>query len=183
MKKIIFALLILFLITGCSKNTTTNKTELTNTDSFPISLEEFVKEYNKNLDRLKDNNFEHIPSHLDLKNLGKFEKQKNGYYVRKLIKEPDDKPGKVYAINAWYDKDKKFNGLNLTTMSINDEFSSKGIVSATVMLRSLGLDGKRISNFFDGNENELEYTEGEYHVSFMMVPDMGVFNVKVEKKK
>jgi hypothetical protein len=183
LKKIVMTALFLLLVAGCSSKATTERTESKGTDSFPISLEEFVNEYNKNLDTLKNNNFEVIPSHLDLKNIGGFKKEKNGSYTRKLIKEPDDTPGQGYGINAWYNKDKKLTGLNLTTMSTNEEFSPKGIISATVMLRSLGLDEKQVSNFFGGNENEMEYTEGEYHVSFMMVPDMGVFVVKVEKKK
>jgi hypothetical protein len=174
---------VLLLIAGCSSKATPKNTESKNTDSFPISLEEFVNEYNKNLDTLENSNFKNLPSHLDLKNIGKFKKEKNESYTRELIKEPDNNPGQGYSIDAWYNKDKQLNGLNLTTMSINKEFSPKGIVSATVMLRSLGLDGKQLSNFFDGDKNELEYTEGKYHVSFMMVPDMGVLLVHVEKKK
>jgi hypothetical protein len=183
LKKIIMTAFVLLIIAGCSNKATTEKAESKNTDSFPISLEEFVNEYNKNLDTLKDNNFKVIPSHLNLNNLGEFQKEKNGSYVRELIKEPDDTPGQGYSIDAWYNKDKKLKGLALSTLSINDQFSQKGIVSATIMLRSLGLDEKQVSNFFSGNENEMDYTEGEYHVSFMMVPDMGTLLVHVEKKK
>jgi hypothetical protein len=183
LKKIIMTAFVLLLITGCNSKATTEKTESKNTDSFPISLDNFVEEYNKNLDVLKESGtVDHIPSHIDLDEIGEFKKEKNNVYTRELIKESDDIPGQGYDINAWYNKDKKLTGLNLTTMSINKEFSPKGIVSATVMLRSLGLDEKQVSNFFSGNENEMEYTEGEYHVSFMMVHDMGVFVVKVDKK-
>ncbi|RDE19247.1 hypothetical protein [Parageobacillus thermoglucosidasius] len=183
MKKIVMTAFVLLLIAGCSSKASTEKTETNNTDSFPISLEEFVNEYNKNLDTLKDNNFEVIPSYLDLKSAGEFKKEKNGSYVRELIREPDNTPGQGYSIDAWYNKDKKLKGLALSTLSINDQFSQKGIVSATVMLKSLGLDGKQLSNFLDGDKNEVEYTEGKYRVSFMMVPDMGVLLVHVEKKK
>ncbi|MGG3799004.1 hypothetical protein [Metabacillus fastidiosus] len=193
MKYLILLLISLLVLVSCSNKTSNEvkKQESVSTEDvdkeinnpfFTMSLEKFVDEYNSNIDILIDNDNDVVPSHIDLNKIGDFQKEENNSYIKKIVKENDKNKEQNYDITAWYNQDKKLYQLTLVTMSIDDNFSEKGIASSIVLLRTLGLDGSKINEFFKGDDDEITYQEGGYNVSLKMISDMGVLMVSVKVK-
>ncbi|KND05443.1 hypothetical protein BHT95_19155 [Bacillus paralicheniformis] len=169
MKKI---LLVLFLVlAGCSsapQNKTDNqtataeeKTETTEAKSdFSFTLNEFIDEYNKQIDNGIYDGKEKIPSHLQKDE--DFFKVDGGSYVQILAKETDnDAEHKSYTLSSIHNKDKELMGINFRISTAFDKdkvlhFSSTGTLAGYKLMKTLNFEEETLQTAF--KEADPEYS-------------------------
>ncbi|MEC2310576.1 hypothetical protein [Bacillus atrophaeus] len=145
--------LIMFLVlAGCSsapqnKSESTSaeskeKTEAVETkDGFNFTLDEFIGEYNNQIDKGIYDGKEKIPSHLQKDE--EFLKVDGGSYIHTLAKEADnDTEHKGYILLSIHNKDKELTGINLRiSTAINKDkvlnFSSTGTLAGYKLMKTL----------------------------------------------
>ncbi|UZN54118.1 hypothetical protein [Bacillus paralicheniformis] len=169
MKKIF---LVLFLVlAGCSSApqnkaenqaaTAEEKTETTEAKSnFGFTLNEFIDEYNRQIDNGIYDGKEKIPSHLQ-KNEDFF-KVDGGNYVQILAKETDNDPElKGYTLSSIHNKDKELTGINFRINTSFDKdkvlhFSSTGTLAGYKLMKTLNFEEETLQTAF--KEADPEYT-------------------------
>lgn len=169
MKKI---LLVLFLVlAGCSSappNKTDNqtataeeKTEAAETKrKFNFTLDEFIDEYNNQIDNGVYDGKEKIPSHLQKDE--DFFKIDGGSYVQILAKETDnDAELKGYTLSSIHNKDKELTGINFRISTALDKdkvlhFSSTGTLAGYKLMKTLNFEEETLQTAF--KEADPEYS-------------------------
>ncbi|MED2945545.1 hypothetical protein P4282_24405 [Bacillus swezeyi] len=170
MKKI---LLVLFLVlAGCSSAPQNNtdgqestadeeKTETTEEKSdFGFTLNEFIDEYNKQIDNGIYDGKEKIPSHLQ-KDDGFF-KVDGGSYVHILAKETDnDAEHKGYTLSSIHNKNKELTGINFRISTAFDKdkvlhLSSTGTLAGYKLMKTINFEEGTLQTAF--KEADPEYS-------------------------
>lgn len=182
MKKIASLFLVVLLLGACSEETGNPNKESVDKNKIPEEVTSFIEEYNSNLDVLKEQDMvTFVPSEMDKKAISKFKKNGEHGFTKSLIEEKNEETR--YEVNAWFDKEKKFIGYSLNTLTQNlDEplISPEGISSAVIMIKSLGLDPNKLTDFISGNQDDITYNEEDYEVSLLKDFDMGLLNVRIK---
>lgn len=171
MKKLF--LVIFLVLAGCSsapQNKTDNQTAETEekTESvepkggFNFSLDEFIDEYNNQIDNGVYDGKEKIPSHLQKDE--KFFKLDGGSYAHILAKEADnDTEHKGYILSSIHNKNKELTGINFRiSTAVNKDkvlnFSSTGTLAGYKLMKALNFKEETL-------QTALKKANPEYSVS------------------
>ncbi|AOC91180.1 hypothetical protein [Bacillus amyloliquefaciens] len=148
---------------------------------FNFSLGDFQSAYNEDIRALElDEDFKYpIPIKISADSIGDFSRENSETYTRILAKEYDKFDG-GYSLNAWFDKSKTFNGLNMTIFNSDDSVSEKGIVAADSVFKALGIEFNFLKDFLKSEKDTLEVTDGDYFVHFTSIE--GFLNIKIDPK-
>lgn len=191
MKNFIFLLsifLLSFTLSACSReNTSSEEKETKNVESsqiaFNFSLEEFAQAYNEKAEEIENDEEMNSPilNRIIFDDIGDFEYDENkNIYTRELISESDDSGGS-FTLNAWYDNDQNFNGLNLSTFGSDNMASDMGLFNTLVVFHILGIDIGHLNDLLKSDQDMLDIEDGDYSVHLAKLPDTAVI-IKIEPK-
>ncbi|MCY9280853.1 hypothetical protein [Bacillus haynesii] len=201
MKNFIFLLsifLLSFTLSACSsENTSSEEKETKNAESednniqtnnssqkaFNFSLEEFAQAYNEKAEEIENDEEMNSPilNRIIFDDIGDFEYDENkNIYTRELISESDDSGGS-FTLNAWYDSDQNFNGLNLSTFGSDNMASDTGLFNTLVVFQILGIDIGHLNDLLKSDQDMLDIEDGDYSVHLAKLPDTAVI-IKIEPK-
>lgn len=166
MKKIL--LIILLVLAGCS-GVPESKSESLKSETeadqpkgeFSFTLDDFIEEYNKQINKGHYDDKEKIPSHLQ-KDSEFFEV--NGGYIHILAKESDSNNGyKDYTLSSIHDKDKNLKGIDLRIRTAFNKdkvlnFSSTGTLAGYKLVKTLNFEEEAL-------QTALKEANPEYSVS------------------
>lgn len=194
----IFTFLFCFIQVACSSEDTSSaekETQNTNNEDasvntnevainrkkFDFSLGDFQSVYNEGIRALElDKDFKHpIPIRITADTMEDFTRENSKTYTRILAKEYDESDG-GYSLNAWFDKSKNFNGLNMTVFNSDGGVSEKGIVAANSVFQTLGIDFNYLRDILKSGKDTLEVTDGDYFIHLTSIEEFLV--IKIEPK-
>jgi hypothetical protein len=129
---------------------------------FNFTLDEFVDEYNNQIDKGIYDGKEKIPSHLQKNE--EFFKLDGGSYVHILAKETDnDTKHKGYTLSSIHNKDKELTGINFRISTAFDKdnvlnFSSTGTLAGYKLMKTLNFEEETL-------QTALKEANPEYSIS------------------
>ncbi|MCY9204345.1 hypothetical protein [Bacillus atrophaeus] len=152
---------------------------------FNFSLEEFAEAYNKVAEDFENDEDMESPilNRINIDDIGDFKlaEVKDGtVYTREIKKETDDSGG-AFTLEAWYDNDKNFYGLHLSTFGSDNMASQIGLDNTFAVLQTLGIDIKHLNDLLKSEQNTLEVTDGDYFVTLAKIPQMSLI-INIEPK-
>lgn len=203
MKNFIFLLsifLLFFTLSACSsENVSSEEKETKNAESedsniqtnnvessqkaFNFSLEEFAQAYNEKAEEIENDEEMNSPilNRIIFDDIGDFEYDENkNIYTRVLISESDDSGGS-FTLNAWYDNEQNFNGLNLSTFGSDNMAPDMSLFNTLVVFQILGIDIGHLNDLLKSDQDMLDIEDGDYSVHLAKLPDTAVI-IKIEPK-
>ncbi|GAA0434522.1 hypothetical protein GCM10008934_24960 [Virgibacillus salarius] len=190
MKKVLAVLFLcslIFLMIGCSQNNAKENDNSKIVDSengldnkaSDDQLNDFVKKYNERIETINLSDEDYELEMLNPHDFGKLIKEKNWYSKKLYESDFYDEDGSSYSILAKYNENKTLNGyqLAITGTKENDQYLSRGIASAVIIINTLQLDGEKYNNkfneFLDSGDSELTYQDNDYEISFFDTQELG----------
>ncbi|WP_146910695.1 hypothetical protein, partial [Bacillus licheniformis] len=147
------------------------------------SLEEFAQAYNEKAEEIENDEEMNSPilNRIIFDDIGDFEYDENkNIYTRVLISESDDSGGS-FTLNAWYDNEQNFNGLNLSTFGSDNMASDMSLFNTLVVFQILGIDIGHLNDLLKSDQDMLDIEDGDYSVHLAKLPDTAVI-IKIEPK-
>ncbi|MCC2249092.1 hypothetical protein JUJ52_03845 [Virgibacillus sp. AGTR] len=190
MKKVLAVLFLcslIFLMIGCSQNNAKENDNSKIVDSengldnkaSDDQLNDFVKKYNEGIETINLSDEDYELEMLNPHDFGKLIKEKNWYSKKLYESDFYDEDGSSYSILAKYNENKTLNGyqLAITGTKENDQYLSRGIASAVIIINTLQLEGEKYNNkfneFLDSGDSELTYQDNDYEISFFDTQELG----------
>ena len=181
MKKWMIFCLMALLLVGCSEEKS-NKEEVNEDDKkaesvlgsvpdFPIPLQTFIETYNQS-EREGFTPIENNAAEVE------FTEETNGY-SKKLLDV--DAESADHSITAMFDQDKRFVRISYNEV-IKNEADEKAVVTLLAVFDALGIDTNYIEEFIASGNDHMDFTSGDYKVSFRNMSDANILNVAIESK-
>ncbi|MEN2449978.1 hypothetical protein ABC970_12980 [Bacillus licheniformis] len=191
MKKI---LLVLFLVlAGCS-SAPQNKTDTNSTaaeekkesveakSEFGFTLNEFIDEYNTNIDSIDMSVIEEPLSRLDS---NREINETDDNFVQVLAKEEDNaNPDRDYIISGMYNKDNVLTGINFVSQSDDySKASQKGMGAAYILFVTLGFSQDDLNKALKEADPDYSLSNDICDLTLKIRPNFKMFIIEIRPPK